>query len=123
MSAIPAVALKEFTEEDLPELLDVLHSVTPKWERIATFLKLNPGVVAIIKAKETAEPEDKLLDVITRWLKRTDPPPTAEALINVLKKPFVGEEKVALEVRRRFCPPSFHGEPFTMNCTRADTCT
>ena len=98
------------TEDDLPTLLDVLYDVAHKWERIATYLKLSQGAIAIIKSKEVAEPEDKLLEVMKRWLSRTSPAPTVETLINALRRPFVGEEKIALELEGKFYPQSFHSK-------------
>lgn len=106
--SIPAAGLdpdKPLSEEDLSTLLDLLHSVTHKWERIATYLKLNQGTIGIIRSREL-DPEDKLLHVIRRWLTKTNPAPTVMALVDALKKPYIDEEKVALEIQKHFYPHS-----------------
>lgn len=84
-------------------LLHLLHPTTHKWERIATFLKLGEGSIANIKANNSPA-EDKLLEVIKRWLKNVSPPPTVMSLVKVLREPYIGEEKVALEILKKFCP-------------------
>lgn len=93
------------TEDDLPDLLDLLLKVAHKWERLATYLKpkLNDGTIEIIKSTK-ADPEDRLMEVIKRWLRRTNPPPTVMALVESLSKQFVDEEAVALDVKKHFCP-------------------
>ena len=91
---------KPLSEDDLPELLDLLHDVAHKWERIAIYLRLNTGV---IKCKET-EPEDKLIEVIRRWLSKVTPAPTVISLVEALKKPYIGEEKTALAILKHFYP-------------------
>ena len=93
------------SEEHLPDLLDLLCDVAHKWEEIATYLSLRPGVIAVIKDENT-NAQKKLLEVIRRWLNRTSPAPTALALIDVLRKRFIGEKKVALEIERTFYPQS-----------------
>ena len=98
-------ASKPLAEEDITTLLDLLIEVTHKWELIATYLKLSSGAVAIIKTKVT-EPENKLLEVVKRWLTRTNPAPTVMTLVDVLRKPIIGEEKVALQIEKHFYPNS-----------------
>ena len=92
------------SEEDLPTLLDLLHGVSHKWELIATYLKLS-GIGAV-KCKPD-EPQNKLLEILRKWLARTTPPPTIVALVDTLRKPIIDEQKVALEVEKHFCqnPP------------------
>ena len=95
------------SEEDLGTLLELLYDVVHKWERIATFLNLDQGAIANIKSSGTAEAEDKLLEVMKKWLSRTSPVPTVRILVDVLRKRFIGGEKAALEVERHFTLQSF----------------
>ena len=88
------------TEDDLTTILDLLDDVPHKWEEIATYLKLRPGTIAVIK--ESGDARKKLLGVIRRWLTITKPPPTVTALVEALRKPFIGEEKVAQDIEKHF---------------------
>lgn len=104
------------SEDDLTTLLDLLYDVTHKWELIATYLKLGPGAIAVIKAKEGADPQNRLLEVIRRWLARTSPTPTVATLVDALRKPFIGEERVALNIEKHFNPSNPPGVSIIDKC-------
>lgn len=89
------------TEDDLPTLLDLLHEVAHKWEEIATFLKLHQGAIRAIKCKED-EPQKKLMEIVRKWLTRANPAPTVMNLVYTLRRPFIDEQKLALEVEKHF---------------------
>ena len=67
------------SDEHLHTLLELLHGAANKWEEIATFLKVRPGSVAVIKAEQT-NAEKKLFDMIKRWLNETNPAPTVQRI-------------------------------------------
>ena len=92
------------SEEDLPKLVELLYDAAHKWERIATFLHFESGTIASIKSKQlgTDEAVDKLMELMKKWLNRTNPPPTVSALIDVLKSRVIGEEKLAQMVECSF---------------------
>ena len=96
-SVEPAMSI--LSEEDLPTLLDLLPEVSHKWELIATYLKL-PGIGAV-RCKQD-DPQNKLLEILRKWLARTTPAPTVVALVDTLRKPIIDEQKVALEVEKHF---------------------
>ena len=89
------------SEDDLPTLLDLLHDVAHKWEEIATFLNFSQGAISVIKYKE-AEPQKNLMEIMRKWLMRTNPVPTVMALVDTLRRPFINEQKLALEVEKHF---------------------
>ena len=92
---------RSLSEEDLPELLDLLSNVVHKWEEIAVYLQLRPGIIAMIREQETST-EKKLMEIVRRWLNRVSPAPTAKDLVEVLRRRFIGEEKTALEIEKNF---------------------
>ena len=92
--------------DDLPTLLGLLHDVADKWELIATFLKMRPGSIAIVRAEQTTV-EIKLYNIMRRWLlSETDPAPSIADLIDVLRHPYIGENRLALKIEREFYPQS-----------------
>ena len=91
--------------EDLPTLLTLLHGVVDKWEEIATFLKMRPGSIAVVKADPT-NAEKKLFHIMKRWLNETSPAPSVMDLIDILRNPFIGEKQLALKIEREFFPQS-----------------
>ena len=93
------------SEDDLPALLNLLHGVADKWEEIATFLKMRPGSIAVVRADQT-NVQKKLFNIMRRWLSETDPAPSIADLIDVLRNPFIGENQLALEIERQFYPQS-----------------
>lgn len=95
----------QISTEDLPILLDLLYNAISKWELIATYLKLSGGAIAIIKSRQES-PENQLLEVLRRWLSNVQPAPTVMSLVEVLKKPIIGEEKIALEIAKHYFPNS-----------------
>ena len=94
---------RPLSEKDLSTLLELLYEAAHKWERIAIFLDFDTGTIANIKSKSgTDEAEDKLLEVMKKWLSRTSPPPTTGTLVEMLKTRFVGEEKLAHDIEKYF---------------------
>jgi hypothetical protein len=104
------------SEEDLSQLAELLCDVAHKWERIATFLHFDSGIVAMIKSKQTGTDEavDKLLELMKKWLNRAAPPPTLSALTKALKSRVVGEEKLAQKVSESF---SMHSNSKFYQCS------
>ena len=99
------VPTTKLSDEHLPMLLNLLHSVAGKWEMIATFLKMRPGSIAVIKAEQT-NAEKKLFDIMKRWLNETNPAPTVLDLVDVLRTPFIGENQIARNIEKEFYPQS-----------------
>ena len=93
------------SDEDLPTLLNLLHCVADKWEEIATFLKMRPGSIAVVRADPT-NVEKKLFNIMRRWLNETNPAPSVMDLVDALKNPYIGENQLALKIEREFYPQS-----------------
>ena len=74
-----------------------------KWKMIGLGLRIPHSDLDL-----SGDPLDCLECMLTKWLKRTDPPPTWEALVDVLRSRVVGEEKKAQELEKSCIstPPS-----------------
>ena len=77
-----------------------------KWKVIGLGLGVPPSDLEAI----SGSPQECLQSSLTKWLKGTDPSPTWDALVAVLRSRVVGEEKKAQELEDTFCvgtpPPS-----------------
>ena len=58
---------------------------------------------------------ERLLEMLTVWLKCTNPPPTWTILTEALESPPVGEGLLAQQLRDKYCTPTeggvTHGNP------------
>ena len=70
-----------------------------KWKVIGLGLGVPPPDLEAI----SGDPLECLQSSLTKWLKGTDPPPTWDALVAVLRSRVVGEEKKAQELEEKFC--------------------
>ena len=70
-----------------------------KWKVIGLGLRVPPSDLEAM----SGSPLECLQSSLTKWLKGTDPPPTYEALVAVLRSRVVGEEKKAQELEEKFC--------------------
>ena len=51
---------------------------------------------------------ERLLEMLTVWLKFTNPSPTWNILTEALESPPVGERALAQQVRTKYCPQVTH---------------
>ena len=70
-----------------------------KWKVIGLGLRVPPSDLEAM----SGSPLECLQSSLTKWLKGIDPPPTWEALVDVLRSRVVGEEKKAQELEEKFC--------------------
>ena len=86
----------------LPDLLkELLSKVASKWENIGILLGIDDGPLSKIKADNHGESGDCLREMLRVWLKKVDPPPSWNLLVDALKS--LGEEKLAQELRKKYC--------------------
>ena len=52
---------------------------------------------------------ERLLEMLTVWLKCTNPPPTWDILTEALESPPVGERLLAQQLRDKYCPRQQEG--------------
>ena len=79
-----------------------LINVQARWYHIGVELRLPEGTLSAIRT-QFSDLTDCLTEMCTKWLKRIDPPPTWDALANVVESPTVGEEHLAQQLRKTYC--------------------
>ena len=80
-----------------------LHPISDKWYSLGIQLQVPVGILRCIR-RENHGMSECLLEMLISWLKRTNPPPTWEALAEALKGPPVEEGHVAQHLRDKYCP-------------------
>ena len=88
---------------DLKSLHCELHPVSDKWFSLGVQLKVPIEALKCIEA-EHYQMSRRLLEMLTVWLKCTNPPPTWYILTEALKSPPVGERLLAQRLRDKYCP-------------------
>ena len=90
------------TVPTLPDLLkELFGTVASNWENIGILLGIDDGLLSKIKADNHGESGNCLREMLRVWLKKVDPPPSWNLLVDTLKS--LGEEKLAEELRKRYC--------------------
>ena len=90
------------TETDLPVVVEELHEAAAKWKQIGTQLGMSTGTLNEIEVT-SRDSKTQLLEMVTQWLKKVDPLPTWEAVIEVLKKGIIGEARLADQLKNKHC--------------------
>ena len=90
---------------DLKSLHCQLHSVSDKWFSLGVQLQVPIETLRSIR-RENLSMTERLLEMLTVWLKCTNPPPTWYILTEALKSPPVGERLLAQQLRDKYCPQS-----------------
>ena len=72
-----------------------------KWEDIGIQLDIDDGSFGKIKADHPRESRDCLRELLRTWLKKADPAPSWNYIIEALE--YVGEEKLSQELKGRYC--------------------
>ena len=78
-------------QEDLRNLHCELHPVSYKWYCLGVQLYVPIGTLKCIES-DCAKVSDCLLEMLTTWVKSTNPPPTWEALAKALESSCGGED-------------------------------
>ena len=90
-------------------LVRKLKDIAGKWSPLGVQLNFTPGTLDGFPATTLADPIKALQELLTRWLQRTDPLPTLEALAKAVGGPVIENELLArnlLEQHSDF--PSIH---------------
>ena len=98
--------------DDLDQVFEELHDVSPQWYKIGLQLKLSPDTMDKIKGEER-DSNDQLIEMLKVWLKRVEPKPTWEALVQALRSRSVGREQEAVTVESKYCQVQAGQESFT----------
>ena len=100
-----------------------LIKIHDKWRGIGLGLNLQPSQLGAI-GKTSSNSLECLYKVVMEWLNRSNPLPTWDALVAVLRTSLVGENELANTLHEKFCsevsiPPhafSKHLEPKAGEC-------
>ena len=87
-------------EGNLSLLMDELSAVTADWYDLGVHLGVSTGKLDKI---EHGNYDNKLREMIKRWLKKANPQPCWEAIVAALKKDPLGEERLAQSIWERYC--------------------
>ncbi len=84
----------------LPNAFRELLPLASEWQNIGTLLEIPPGTLEDIKSNNPHRVKDCLREMLTEWLKTTDPHPTWENLAEAIH-PF--NQIKAMEIRHKYC--------------------
>ena len=87
----------------LKAAINVLHSVCPKWYNIGVQLEVPTFQLKNIE-KKTSDLMDQLRDTLDYWM-NNDSSPSWRHLVDALKAPSVGENRLAKEIEEKYCCP------------------
>ena len=88
---------------DLKSLHCELHPVSDKWFSLGVQLQVPIETLKCIR-RENLPMTERLLEMLTVWLKCTNPPPTWTILTEALESAPVGEGLLAQQLRDKYCP-------------------
>ena len=93
---------------DLKSLHCELHPVSDKWFSLGVQLQVPIETLKYIEA-EHYQTSRRLLEMLTVWLKGTNPTPTWTILTEALESAPVGEKLLAQQLRDKYCPQNEGG--------------
>ena len=91
---------------DGKKVLDCLWEARTKWFHIGIQLDMEIAHLNAIRNKYRDEADFCFTEMLTDWLKRMNPPPTWEALVDALKSQMVGYEQLADTIEKKHCKKS-----------------
>jgi len=93
------------TALSLKTVFNALHPVSHKWFDIGLQLDVPTFQLKIIKT-DTTGAKERLQAVLDYWVDNAaDPLPSWKVLIDALKAPTVGENRLARELEESYCSP------------------
>lgn len=100
------------TIADLPVLTEKLSSINYEWYQLGIQLGFDPGVLKGIQASVRGDVSLGLDELLTKWLRRTNPPSTLQSLINVAEGKVISHQVLARQLyAERGDFPSISGKP------------
>ncbi len=90
------------TIQDLKVVRKALWNVRNKWHDIGIELELSVMELGNVRDQHKDDFKECLGEMVAQWLKRSDPRPTWEALVEALEEPTVGEEATALSLSKKY---------------------
>ena len=82
-------------------LKELYNKVSSKWENIGILLDIDDAPLSKIKADNHGDSGDCLREMLRIWLKKVDPPPSWNDIIEALE--CLGKEKLSKELKGKYC--------------------
>ena len=95
----------DLVSDNLGQLLDLLYDACHKWYNLGMTLGIKEAKLEIIRSNWPRDEEACFREMLSEWLKTTDPDPSWEGLIAALKQHCVGSKKLADKVREELGIP------------------
>ena len=83
-------------------LYELTNRVAAKWEEIGISLRLESGLLEIIKKDSPSDCRACLREMLKEWMKQVDPPPSWLAIIKAVKD--CGYRPLARTLREKYLP-------------------
>ena len=93
------------TSGDLKKVLSSVWEARTEWFHIGIQLDMKTSDLKVIK-KDYDDAGLCFTEMLSAWLKRMNPPPTWETLVDALKSPTVGYEQLADTIQKTHCKTS-----------------
>ena len=90
------IVVAALTPDHVRDMLDVAWEYRAKWRFIGIALGFDTGTLDAIE-HDKRKAEDCLSELISQWLRRSDPRPTRKAMAEALASPSVAVSPAALE--------------------------
>ena len=88
------------TSSDLKQVVSSVWEARTKWFHIGIQLDMETSNLQVIKTNCHSEVDMCFTEMLTTWLKRMNPPPTWETLVDALKSQPVGYEQLADTIQK-----------------------
>ena len=98
--------IDQLTIRDLKTVKKAVWDARTKWMDIGLELDIIQPDLDEINADNHGDIKKCFMEMLTRWLKQVDPPPTWSALVAALQDPIVGEGELAEQVESKFVHPN-----------------
>ena len=87
------------TMKDLAVLSQKLHPVASQWHSLGIQLGFNPGELRIIQQQVFFDPVNAFNGLLEKWLNRSNPPSTLEAMVKVVGGAVIANGKLSKELQ------------------------
>ena len=82
-------------------MVELYNEVASKYRAIGLMLNLSPSTIQDLENRHRGDPNECLLDVLTKWLQQVDPPASWEDIIKALH--VVQRQDIAERLRYKYC--------------------
>lgn len=90
--------------DDLAAVQRRLFAVRTEWYNLGLELGQHPSTLDSIDATNNGDPSKCFRQVMKKWLRGIDPPPTWQAVVDALKSPTVAQYKLAEQIQNELLP-------------------